>query len=157
LAHAGFAIAAGRTARKGLPFASMAWLGVGGVLPDLLDKPVALLLHVNEGRLLGHTVLFALAWLGVGLAWRRPLAAPPALVGWGCLSHLLLDLPQPGTALWPLLGAAFPIRNYAISFPGGIVQDMVARPTYLVGEVAGLAVLALVAWEWAHARRATPP
>jgi hypothetical protein len=46
------------------PKAVEAWLALGAVLPDLLDKPLGfLVLGLPEGRLVGHTLLFAGAWL----------------------------------------------------------------------------------------------
>lgn len=143
LAHAGFAAALGRLGarRVALSARGIAALALGGVLPDLLDKPLGFfVLHVGEGRLVGHTLVFALAWLALGVAWKRSLLAWPALVGWGCLSHLLLDLPHAATVLWPFLGT-FPIRGYTLDAAGFL------RPSALVGEVAGGLTLALLAWE----------
>lgn len=162
LAHAAFALGVARLVRSraALPSRGWAWLALGALLPDLLDKALGLVVfQLGEGRLWGHTLVFALAWLLLGRASRGSWLAWPALVGWGCLSHLALDVPQAATALWPLLGHEFPIRGYDLD---DLALDLWRRPVQLAGEVAGGVVLAVLVWERARARRgssgtANPP
>lgn len=141
LAHAGFAAALAHLASRkvALRADAWAWAALGGVLPDLLDKPLALGLGLTEGRLVGHTVLFAALLLAVG-AWARdrPLGTTLALLGGGCLSHLLLDRPLAGTVLWPLLGP-FPMRE-----PRPL-EAFALDPLVLLGEAGGALVLGLLA------------
>lgn len=125
--------------RRGLaPAMDLRLVMLGGLLPDLVDKPLTLLLlpDVRHGHWLGHTLLAA-ALLGLLALRARPLA--PLALGVG--SHALLDrLPvtEPAAWLWPALGP----------FPAGGFGDPLAAlagPWTLAGELAGLAVLAALA------------
>lgn len=145
-AHLGLALLAARALRGAKGFAELRWrwLALGALLPDLLDKPLGLVvLDLHEGRLIGHTLVFAGALLAAGLARTGPLS-PVALIGWGCLSHLALDLPAAPVLLWPAFGWQFPIRGYTLT---DVATDLWSRPDLLAGEVAGVAALAFVAWE----------
>ena len=88
---------------------------LGGLLPDLIDKPLAwFVLHDyldGNGHVYGHTLLAALVVFLPGLVlvvWRsdpRVLA-----MGVAMLSHLAVDPTNhsPENLLWPLLGTDFP-------------------------------------------------
>lgn len=60
-----------------------------GILPDLVDKPLAALLGLTEGRYVGHTLLFIFLIAVAFFLWKRTYGVA-ALVGG--MSHLLLDL-----------------------------------------------------------------
>ncbi|MFI5360974.1 MAG: metal-dependent hydrolase [Elusimicrobiota bacterium] len=109
------------------------------MLPDIIDKPVAVLMpavvHWNS-RNFGHTLLGAAAVLAILLANRR-LANP--LLLWSCYAgHLVLDRiwlnDGPAIFFWPFLGA-FPRWSF----------DSPPTPylfTYnIVGETIGLGIL----------------
>lgn len=112
-------------------------VALGGLLPDLLDKPLTLWVveGVRHGHWVGHTVLFAalLALLAVRVALARPLAL-------GVGSHALLDrlpLTEPAAWLWPALGP----------FPAGGWGEPVAAlltPWFVAGEALGFAVLLVI-------------
>jgi hypothetical protein len=115
--------------RKQLP---LAWLVVGTVLPDLIDKPVYYGLTLATGRrgaelglisgtrTFGHTGILLLLLVAVALISRAPRVAALA---WGTASHLALDLLSdvlrphidgPGgihAVLFPLLGPHFPVAH----------------------------------------------
>lgn len=82
----------------------MAPLLVGAYVPDLLDKPLALLTGL-AGRGYGHSLLvqavfFAAAWM----AFRRRAPITLAALAFGTLLHLLQDTVRPVVLLAPLLG-----------------------------------------------------
>lgn len=146
LAHAGLAVGLGHLAdqRFRLPDRALVWLAVGALLPDLLDKAISVGLALGEGRLIGHTLVFACAWIVAGVAaYPDARIAWPQLVGFGSLSHVLADLPAVATSLWPAFGVAFPIRGVSYA-PRSVVAGLLGDPVVLVAEIAGAAILAAV-------------
>ena len=100
--HLAAATLLGRWSRLSVP-----WLLAGAALPDLVDKPLALLGVVDLYHTVGHTAL--LAPLTVTVAFASPTGRALA-AGWA--SHLFLDAlhvvinGRPGDALflgWPLV------------------------------------------------------
>jgi hypothetical protein len=59
-----------------------------GILPDLVDKPLAVL-GIGGGRYIGHTLLFAGVMIILFTVWKKKYGLA-ALIG--LTSHLLLDL-----------------------------------------------------------------
>ncbi len=102
---------------------------LGGLLPDLVDKPVGHILlagSLDYGRLLVHD-LFAvliLALLGFLLLHRRGSLALLAVAG-GVLLHQLLDAMwlHPENWLFPLLGP-FSVEHLENYFLAAIVQEL---------------------------------
>ena len=144
----------------------LAWLLVGTLLPDAIDKPLYYILVLATGRrgaelglisgtrTLGHTVLLAvLLWL---LLPRR--IGIPLFIG--IATHLFLDelgdvagalIPalgthgRPGTInaiLFPLLGPHFPVSPYRSALEHAL---SLANGYVIAGEILG-AVLLL--WQW---------
>ena len=144
----------------------LAWLLLGTLLPDIIDKPLYYLLVLATGRrgaelglisgtrTFGHTVLLAvLLWL---LLPRR--IGTPLFVG--IATHLFLDelgdiagvlFPALGThgrpgmmsaILFPLLGPHFPVSPYRSTLEHIL---SLANGYVVAGEVVG-AVLLL--WQW---------
>ncbi|MCU0799500.1 MAG: metal-dependent hydrolase [Candidatus Thermoplasmatota archaeon] len=77
-------------------------LMLGGILPDLIDKPLGhLVLTMNNGRIFAHTLLFAVVLLSAGIVFRKLL--PLSL---GVSFHHLFDnlYLEPRSTLWPLMG-----------------------------------------------------
>ena len=141
-----------RGGRPGYP--EVAWLAVGTLAPDLVDKPLAWSLGVlPSGRSLGHSlvvasVVLAVLWLVVApRVGRRPMFA--GVVGY--LSHPLADLPvgrllggEPeylAYLVWPLL--ALPPYEVEPSF-------LAHLRAYALGpyEVAQLGLFAVAAVAW---------
>lgn len=121
-------------------------LVLGGLLPDLIDKPLGSVLftsYFETGRIYAHTLLFAALTLATvmfattrGSAARKRWMALPI----GVLLHLVLDMPIDAETLWwPVLGVEFP------SFAEGAFADLVAymlnSPWVIAQEVIGLAYL----------------
>lgn len=88
---------------------------VGALLPDLVDKPLGLLVlsaSMGSGRIFSHTLLFLLLLLIAGLVLRSRYRAPGLLaVAIGVASHQVLDLmwEMPETWFYPFLGQFKPI------------------------------------------------
>jgi hypothetical protein len=148
----------------------MRWLVVGGLLPDLIDKPLYYGLVLATGkrgaelglisgtRTFGHTGLHLLFWIGLWAIRRTPALAAMA---WGVASHLLLDNigdlfgehvgPTAFDALmFPLYGAHFPI-----AFFKSIKEHLLSiKNVYIAGGELGGA--ALLIWSWARKRSSKP-
>lgn len=164
LGHAGITLAAWRLRGGRLdpePLDVPLWALLGAVLPDLVDKPVALfLLDGGSGRLLAHTALFAVAWAAAWTLLRRrgpPTAAGPAgAVAFGVGAHLVLDrvFLDPRVLLWPAYGLGFPSGTTTAA---AWVDVLLTDPATYVPEVLGGAYLAWEAARWARARRAAAP
>ncbi len=113
---------------------------LGSLLSDIIDKPLGniLLFNVlNNGRIIGHSVVFALALALIGVYKRNIL-----YIAYGVFMHLILDSMwlNPATLFWPSLGN-FHIMNLSFSeFSTAFFQ-----PYNLLGEIMGFVSLALLA------------
>ena len=129
LGHAGPAVAF--AARRG---ADPRWAALMALGPDLLDKPVAVLmpsLVSHNTRNFGHTALIA----GTVLFGLLAARVRGARLLWGCwVAHLLLDRmwsgDNPAIFLWPLRG------DFPKPVPDGFT-DTHFTPWYLGGELVG--------------------
>ena len=108
----------------------------GAILPDLIDKPLGLLLGLDT-RLWGHTLVFLACVLAVSML---PSVRVLLSVALGLASHLLADRiwEQPWVMLWPTLGATFP--SDGVNFLN-ILFVLVNDPIVLGGEVVGACIL----------------
>lgn len=161
LGHAGISLGAAQLlervvlkGRRGLDFR---FLLVGSLLPDMIDKPVALFLFEDvfrSGRIMGHTLLFSLVLLGMGL-WRyRRGSAFLLSIGVGSLLHLVLDemWRQPAVLWWPVLG-----WSLAGEWTGDFFHKvwlLFLDPYVLATEVLGGLILAHFVWRvrWGQQR-----
>lgn len=116
---------------------------LGSILPDLIDKPLGAILHL-EARLWAHTLLFLGALLLVCL-W--PAFRGLRWVAFGDAVHLLVDLiwEQPLVALWPLLGWAFPAGEQSFE---GYFEILLSDPYVQFGEIVGGAILLATVWRY---------
>jgi inner membrane protein len=109
-------------------------LFLGALLPDLIDKPLGhLILPENNGRIIGHTLLFSFIFLMVALFYKRFL--PLSL---GISFHQLLDftfLDQRGS-LWPFLGG-FETTDFELTR----WYHALTEPVVISGEIIGLSAL----------------
>ena len=129
------------------PGVDLRFLAAGAVLSDVIDVPVGLVLHVEpfrSGRVYGHTLLFAVAILMVGMWITRPRSGArkrAIAVAVGVMFHLLLDWMwvTPDLLLWPLSGWALPtgIVGDWSGWPGSLLHNP-ARPAQEVGALAYL-------------------
>lgn len=116
---------------------------LGSILPDLIDKPLGAVLHL-EARLWAHSLLFLAGILALSL-W--PALRGLRWVGFGDAVHLLVDLiwQQPTVALWPFLGLAFPAGEQSF---GGYLVTLLTDPYVQFGEIVGGAILLATAWHY---------
>ncbi|MEQ1920512.1 MAG: metal-dependent hydrolase [Elusimicrobiota bacterium] len=119
------------------------WAVILALAPDLIDKPLSLLLpalvHHNT-RSFGHTILFSLFILAALLLWKR--RAKPAFLLWGCYTgHFLFDSmwrnENPVILLWPLLG------DFPRPVRGSIFSEIALWS--ILAEFVGLALLVRLA------------
>ncbi len=134
---------------------------IGSILPDLVDKPLGrVILPLGSGRLIGHTLVFlliliiiGLSLMSIGLYWQvLTLAIADAL-------HLIEDRmwEQPIILLWPLLGGfqfhkAMSINDYITRLLQGY------HPSFSMtffSEVAGFVILLayFVVQAWKYLRK----
>jgi len=148
-AHMGIALAlAGLVKRADLLFVLL-----GSILPDLIDKPLGLLVFGTPamGRTFAHTLLFLLILAALALYTRDIRVA--SLCG-GVFAHLALDFiwQSPVIFFWPLLGS-FPLAEYLdpVSYMQMLLHGL-EEPMVLVPECLGLAyILYLLYKVWPEA------
>jgi LexA-binding, inner membrane-associated putative hydrolase len=135
-AHVGLALAAGRMFRR----TNLAFLALGSMLPDIIDKPLGQLVYGTPamGRTFSHTLLFLLLISALALYLRDGRLA--SLSG-GVLSHLILDSmwASPVILLWPLFGP-FPQAAHMEAWPYlEMLLGRLSDPFILIPECLGLA------------------
>jgi hypothetical protein len=141
-AHVGLALAAARFTVQ----ASLLLVALGSMLPDIIDKPLGLIVFGTPamGRTFAHTLLF-LILLGTAAYYRHSILL--ASLAGGVLVHLALDYmwASPQTLLWPLLGG-FPMAPYVdpMSYLEGLLMVW-KHPDVLITECLGLAYLSFLA------------
>ncbi len=123
---------------------------LGSILPDLIDKPLGAILHL-ESRLWAHSLVFLAALLLLSLL---PSLRGMRWVGFGDAVHLLVDLiwMQPLVMLWPALGIAFPPGEQSF---GGYWQILLTDPYVQAGEIVGTILLVTIAWRYGLFSRAS--
>jgi len=145
-AHVGIALATARFIRR----VSLAFLALGSMLPDIIDKPLGLIVFgsPNMGRTFAHTLLF-LALLSFLCIYFQDIRL--FSLAWGMLVHLSLDFMwnSPEILLWPLLGP-FPSAPLlgTLSYLEMLLSGL-KKPGVLIPEMAGLVYLIY----FAYARR----
>lgn len=147
-AHLGLTLALANIARKIYPRLnpSLAFVALGSLLPDIIDKPLGYLIFgdMGTGRIFAHTLLFIIVLAAIATALRsRELAS---LAG-GVFAHLIEDSmwKMPAVLFWPLLGS-FPVNP-----PQGVLSYIqmllmgLQNPAILVPEILGFAYLLYLA------------
>ena len=121
---------------------------VGSLLPDIIDKPLGLLVFGTFWcRLFCHSLLFLVVIACAGLYLYTSHHRNWLLVlGFGIFMHLVLDEMwlDTHTLLWPLQGFSFPTVYYPNSEQGVTGGLDVAK--LLVSELVGLVVLGWITW-----------
>ena len=154
-AHVGLALATARLYSR----LDLLFLALGSILPDIIDKPLGLLLFgsPNMGRTFAHTLLFLLILAAISLRLRDIRLASLA---WGVLVHLILDSMwnSPVILLWPLLGG-FPRAPYldTLSYLQILLSGL-EEPGILIPELLGLGYILILVYLkrgliWAEIKR----
>ena len=121
---------------------------VGSMLPDVIDKPLGMYLlrdTFSSGRIFGHTLLFFLILLGIGLYLCHRYRWLGGIVLSLCSGlHLVLDQMwrSPKTLFWPILGLSFGKYDLSNWLPG-MWEALMKEPAVYVSEIAGLIILML--------------
>ncbi len=121
-------------------------LFVASLLPDIIDKPLGLVLFApafGSGRLFAHTIWFPVDLLAAGVllhGFRGGRVLPVLAFGSGM--HLLLDRMwrTPATLFWPLLGP-FPQGSNPDQWLATIIRTLLTDPGAYVPEIAGAILL----------------
>jgi hypothetical protein len=121
---------------------------VGSLLPDIIDKPLGLIIlreSVNYGRIYAHTLLFlALITTGGWLLFKQKHQKWLLTLSFASAGHLVLDLMwrTPAILFWPLFGTSFP-REKDGDYFAQLWTDFLTHPSVFWGEIIG-AIVALV-------------
>lgn len=153
LGHIGYGWSVGLLAGRRWTAAgvSLPLLALAALVPDLVDKPLAILLLRDPptSRLWTHSLTIQTLVVAAVWAWRRALM-PYALM---LPLHVVLDAAEfwtPSSFFWPLLGWDFvPTEAQGhlgdpLSFLGFVLGKLLASPLGLAYEVGGLAIIAFV-------------
>ncbi len=120
---------------------------IAALLPDIIDKPLGLRLlreTMNSGRILGHTLLFAIFTAVAGLYLYRQRNRTWLLVlSFGALMHLILDQMwlAPETLFWPFYGFGFEGGD-TTDWLSGILHALVTDPWVYTPELVGAVIIA---------------
>ncbi len=118
----------------------------GSLLPDIIDKPLGLILLsrvIGYGRIYFHTLIFLLIISIAGMiVYRRRRHGWILTLAIGVLSHLLLDEMwfYPRTLFWPLYGWAFPRENVA-DYVSILLHELTTEPKVYIPEALGLLIV----------------
>jgi len=135
--------------RDGLDAVDYRLVIAGSLLPDIVDKPVWLLVAGDaslSGRGYTHTLLFNLVLLLGGVVLVRLNKTWPLVISLASLMHLVLDQiwTSPAVMLWPLLGP-LPALETA-GWLHGIFQGLFSYPGVYIPELIGLLIVLLFAY-----------
>ena len=128
---------------------SYLFIALGAILPDLMDKPIGWILlneSVANGRIFGHTLLFVLVLVMIGLFFKKHQTGI-FCVAFGVFMHLLEDQmwEKPATLLYPLFGLSFPkgsIGDWHCYFLDMVIRIYTPALSYsFVTEVIGITIL----------------
>ena len=142
-AHVGLALASARFFSR----VSLAFLALGSMLPDIIDKPLGLIVFGSPsmGRTVAHTLLFLMLLAALSF-YSRDIRL--FSLTWGVFIHLSLDSMwnSPENLLWPLLG---PFPSAPILDTMSYLQLLLSGlkdPGVIIPELAGLAYLLCFAY-----------
>ncbi len=131
---------------------------LGSFLPDIIDKPVFLLIGSSaslSGRGYAHTLLFNLVLLISGLLLMRYRKSWLLIISLSGFMHLILDQiwNNPVTLFWPMLG---PIpKGETAGWLSNILHSLFSYPEVYVPEIIGLAIVLLFAYRLVKRKRVT--
>jgi inner membrane protein len=121
------------------------FLALGSLLPDIVDKPLALV--YGGGRDLCHTLVFIMLILTVGaLLYRIRKSSWLLCIALGCVAHVLLDAMwlKQSTFLWPLFGWGFQHPDLSIgTWIDQTVIGPISKPSGYIPEAIGFITLGL--------------
>ena len=95
----------------------MRFVLVGALLPDLIDKPIGHIIFASSigyGRIFGHTLLFVLILLAIGLFLRDRRQDAAVCISFAAFLHLIED------RMWEIPEVLF-YPMYGFDFPSGTI------------------------------------
>ncbi|MEA5086436.1 MAG: metal-dependent hydrolase [Methanocorpusculum sp.] len=124
--------------------------GIGGILPDLLDKPLGQILlaeTMNWGRIYAHTLIISVILIIIGLLiWYKNRKRILLLcIGAGVLIHQLGDAmwTAPVNWFWPFLGPFPPSSEVYPPIPDGYLPYLYLA-SWILAVIAGAAVITVL-------------
>ena len=124
--------------------------GIGGIFPDLIDKPLGQILladTLNWGRIYAHTLILAVIMLIIGLTiWTQNRERILLLcIGAGVLIHQLGDAMwnAPVNWFWPFLGPFPPSSEIYPQIPEGYLPCLYLA-SWILAVIAGAAVISIL-------------
>ena len=135
------------------------YLAIGALLPDLIDKPLGMVIFastITTGRMIGHTLLFSLLLFLVGLnLYEKKRDVRIMSLSTGSLFHLMEDQmwKSPKILFWPLQGLSFP--KDTIDYVGLDQVSMLFKKSFTLNyshssipEILGLSVVVILTLQW---------
>lgn len=139
------------------------YLAIGALLPDLIDKPLGRVIFAStleNGRIIGHTLLFSFLVFLIGLYFydKSKNGIGLALAS-GSFFHLFEDQMwvQPQSFFWPLLGLSFPkdSTDYTGMEYFLVMLERSIEPAFLqshITEIMGMVVMIVLTLCWLKER-----
>ncbi|MGB9133617.1 MAG: metal-dependent hydrolase [Methanosarcina sp.] len=135
------------------------YLVIGALLPDLVDKPLGRVIFSStlaNGRIIGHTLLFSLTLLLIGLyLYKKREDIRIISLTVGSFFHLIEDQMWaiPKTLFWPFMGLNFP-KNYT-DYTGMEYLIRMIKNSFTfslsyssISEVLGMGVIVILILHW---------
>jgi hypothetical protein len=135
------------------------YLVIGALLPDLIDKPLGMVIFastITTGRMIGHTLLFSLLLLLVGVyLYEKKGDIIIMSLSTGSLFHLIEDQmwKSPKILFWPLQGLSFP--KDTIDYVGLEQVSTLFKKSFTLNsshssipEILGLGVIVILTLHW---------
>ena len=119
---------------------------LGALLPDLIDKPLGLMLlpvALANGRTFLHTLLFlALTIVAALLIYRQGRRMWGIYIAFGVVTHFILDAmwTEPITFYWPLLGAFQRHPGISAWILQSWIQSLIKEPRLYIPEITGFLI-----------------
>lgn len=135
------------------------YLAIGALLPDLIDKPIGMIIFAStfaNGRIIGHTLLFSLSLLLVGLyIYEKRKDIRVLTLASGSFFHLIEDQmwASPITLFWPLFGLKFPRGHMDSNGIEDIIKMFENSFTFhfslsSIPEILGMGVIVVLILHW---------
>ena len=119
---------------------------LGALLPDLIDKPLGLMLlpvALANGRTFLHTLLFlALTIVAALLIYRQGRRMWGIYIAFGVVTHFILDAmwAEPVTFYWPLLGPFQKHPGISAWILQSWIQSLIKEPRLYIPEITGFLI-----------------
>lgn len=120
---------------------------LGSILPDIIDKPIGIIL-LNSGRIFTHSLTLSIILSGIGflLYFIGKQVGILALAS-GIFTHIILDKmwEYPQIFLWPFFGWGF-AEGVRENFIHVWLSMLFSQPEVYLPELAGIVILLIFAW-----------